>query len=305
MAWRAARSLTTLHQQLRAGAPRAAAGTPASAWGLIGDALHDPTSDHAPKDFSGWGNDIVTAADFPNRPDLGLDARKVLDDIRRSRDPRVKYGISNGQIFSNRRITQGGRTYDAYEWRPYRRSDGSRYADEHYTHGHLSVVGDSRADGTQPWATIGAPAAAGAREDEDDMGASTGPIEIKTEGVTSLNIPPVQAGAADPRPAWLNLHNDTMDGEHAFYGLRIWISKGNGVFEPLPTADHEGHLALKSGWRFSVELPKGTSCISIMRRAVKYTGDAIEAITEPSASNPAYPGHLTLCVERGAVVKAP
>lgn len=298
MAWRAARSLTTLHQQLRAGAPRAAAGTPAAAWGLIGDLAHT-TGDHVPKDFPGWGNDIVTAADFPHAPALGLDSRKVLDDIRRSKDPRVKYGISMGQMYSSYGVTKNGVYIPPFTWRDYSGSDG------HFTHGHLSVVGDSRADGTQPWATIGAPAAAGAREDEDDMGASFGPIEIKTEGVTSLNIPPVQAGAADPRPAWLNLHNDTMDGEHAYYALRIWISKGNGVFEPLPTADHQGHLALKSGWRFTVELPKGTSCISIMRRAVQYTGDAIEAITEPTASDPAYGGQLTLCIERGAVVKAP
>ena len=151
MAWRAARSLLVLHQQLQAGAPRAKPpATGVDEWGLIGDAEHDPTSDHAPHDFPGWGDDIVTAADFPNRPDLGLDAHAVLDDIRRSRDPRAKYGISNGQIFSNHSVTQGGKTYAAWEWRPYLSS-----GDKHYTHGHLSVVGDARADGTQSWATIG------------------------------------------------------------------------------------------------------------------------------------------------------
>jgi hypothetical protein len=150
MAWRAARSLLQLHRQLQAGAPGARPpATPWSAWGLIGDAAHDPTSDHAPHDFPGWGNEIVTAGDFPNAPALGLDARRVLDDIRRSRDPRAKYGISNGEIFSNHTVTQDGITYDPWKWRPYKGSDG------HYTHGHLSVVGDARADGEQPWATIG------------------------------------------------------------------------------------------------------------------------------------------------------
>jgi hypothetical protein len=148
MAWRAARSLLVLHQQLQAGAPRAKPpATAASAWGLIGDALHDPTSDHSPHDFPGWGNDIVTAGDFPNRPDLGLNARTVLDDIRRSHDARVKYAISNGEMFSS----YPARGYDAWTWRPYTGS-----SDKHYTHGHLSVVGDSRSDGEQPWATIGA-----------------------------------------------------------------------------------------------------------------------------------------------------
>jgi hypothetical protein len=146
MTWRAARSLLVLQRQLQAGAPRARPpATPADAWGLVGDAAHDPTSDHTPHNFAGWGLQIVTAADFPNRPDLGLDAHKVLDDIRKSRDPRVKYGISNGQQFSNHAVSG----YDAWTWRPYGGDD------QHYEHGHLSVVGDARADGEQPWATIG------------------------------------------------------------------------------------------------------------------------------------------------------
>src|SRR5690348_2988037 len=150
MTWRAANSLLVLHRQLKVGAPRAAPpATGADEWGLIGDAAHDPTSDHTPHDFPGWGGDIVTAADFPNRPDLGLDAHKVLDDIRRSHDPRAKYGISNGQIWSNHPVSQDGRTYAAWAWRPYYGSG------KHFTHGHLSVVGDARADGEQPWATIG------------------------------------------------------------------------------------------------------------------------------------------------------
>jgi hypothetical protein len=156
MAWRAARSLLVLHQQLQAGAPRARPpATGADEWGLLGDVAHDPTSDHTPHDFPGWGDDIVTAADFPNRPDLGLDAHQVLDDIRRSRDPRAKYGISNGQIFSNHPVTEHGHSYGAWEWRPYLTSSGAKPADGHYTHGHLSVVGDARADGQQPWQTIG------------------------------------------------------------------------------------------------------------------------------------------------------
>ncbi len=149
MTWRAANSLLVLHAQLKRGSRAAPPATGAAEWGLIGDALHDPSSDHTPHDFPGWGNDIVTAADFPNRPDLGLDAHKVLDDIRHARDVRAKYGISNGQIFSNHTVSQGGVSYDAWTWRPYGGSD------QHRTHGHLSVVGDARADGTQPWPTIG------------------------------------------------------------------------------------------------------------------------------------------------------
>ncbi len=136
--WRAAKSLLTLHAQLKSYAPTA----PTVTWGLVGDAIHDPTSDHAPHDFPGWGNDIVTAADFPDGH--GLDAWTVLDSIRRTRDPRAKYGISRGRIFSNHAVG----TVPAWEWRRYTGSD------PHDTHGHLSVVGDKRSDGEQPW-TIG------------------------------------------------------------------------------------------------------------------------------------------------------
>lgn len=146
MAWRAAKSLLTLHAQLKAGSRAAPPATGAAEWGLIGDVAHDSTSDHAPHDFPGWGSQIVTAADFPNRPDLGLNAAAVLDAIRQSRDSRVKYGISNGHIFSNRPVGN----YAAWAWRPYSGSD------QHETHGHLSVVGDARADDTRPWQTIGA-----------------------------------------------------------------------------------------------------------------------------------------------------
>jgi len=100
MAWRTAKSIPVLFTQLQravpAARPGASGGIGAAAWGTIGDAEHDPTSDHSPHDFPGWGKQIVTAGDFPNTPALGLDAHRVLDDIRKSRDPRAKYGISNG-----------------------------------------------------------------------------------------------------------------------------------------------------------------------------------------------------------------
>jgi len=291
MAWRAARSLLVLQRQLQVAAPQAAprgvgAGTlDASAWGLIGDAEHDPTSDHSPHDFPGWGNDIVTAADFPNAPALGLDAHQVLDDIRRSHDPRAKYGISNGKIFSNHDVWQGGVLYDAWSWRPYVTSSGGRPADGHYTHGHLSVVGDRRADGEQPWAINGT--AGGGQEDEDDMGASFGPIEIQREGITSLTIPPVQAGLADPRPAWLNLCNATGDEP---YRLRIWVSKGApNVWEPLKGDGWvNGERTMRGGERVGVELGKGTGGLDIRRVPV-------------GAEKAPYAGHLTLAIERGRV----
>jgi hypothetical protein len=283
-AWRAAYSLLAFHSQLRAGAPRAAQATGADEWGLIGDAAHDPTSDHTPHNFPGWGGQIVTAADFPNRPDLGLDAHQVLDDVRRSRDDRVKYGISNGQMFSSYAVPG----FAAWTWRPYNPKSGDR----HFTHGHLSVVGDARADNRRPWQTIGAPVAA-AGEDEDDMGASFGPIDIQPEGrITSLTIPPVQGGIADPRPAWLNFCNDTGQA----YGLRIWWTKGDEQYAEFPGTT-KGQLVLRSGQRWGVEIPAGASGLSILRQAVDKDGHAVA----PTADLHAFAGHLTCAIERGAV----
>lgn len=142
MAWRPAHSLTVLRNQLWAAywwtVPPA---TPAASWGMIGDLAHSSTSDHAPKDFPGWGSDIVTALDFPHRPDLQLDAFTIVEAIRVSRDPRVKYVIFNRRQYSS--YVMNG--IAPYTWRPYSGSN------PHTDHAHVSVVGDVRADGTQPW----------------------------------------------------------------------------------------------------------------------------------------------------------
>jgi hypothetical protein len=265
--WRAARSLTVLHEQLQRGAPAAAPpATSANAWGTVGDVLHDPSSDHSPHDFPGWGNEIVTAADFPNAPELGLDAHAVLDDIRRARDPRAKYGISNAQIFSNH-PTDG---YGAWEWRPYSGSD-----DMHYGHGHLSVVGDERADGEQPWPTLG---------EDDDMGGSFGPVLMRsTDTEFPLVIPPVQGGIADPRETWLNLGIDF--GGPAF--LRIWASNGGGGFSPLP-GHPDGVVRLASGAVFSQQLAAGVRLLSVLR------------VPDPAAAPPAAVSvaPVSICFER-------
>lgn len=132
MAWRAAKSLLIFHAQCKPLAPHA---DPRS-WGLKGDEHHDSTSDHAPHNFPGWGKQIVTAGDIPEAENLV--PWKVLDSIRRSRDKRVKYAISEGQMFSSYPTSK----YPAWTWRP---------GKGHHTHGHLSVVGDARADDTTPW----------------------------------------------------------------------------------------------------------------------------------------------------------
>lgn len=157
MAWRLAHSIPVFHAQLKTGYPFAAPpATPNVQWGTIADLSHSSTSDHSPNDFAGWGNDIVTAADWPHRPDLGLDNHKVCESLRLSRDARIKYVIFNRRMFSS----YAARGYPAWTWRPY----PNTATDPHTDHAHLSVVGDARADGTQPW-QIGADMAL--RDDPD------------------------------------------------------------------------------------------------------------------------------------------
>jgi len=122
-------------------------------------------------------------------------------------------------------------------------------------------------------------------DEEDDVGASFGPIEIKQEGITSLTIPPVEAGTADPRPAWINFCNATGDKP---YRVRVWYSTGSpNVWAPLAGDGWlNGERTIQGGERVSVQLPKGVGGLDVRRRAI----DGF-----------VYPGHLTLAIERGAV----
>jgi hypothetical protein len=135
MAWRVARSLIVLRNQIDATWP----GRITASDGTIGDASHTSTSDHAARDFPGWGNDIVTARDISHDPAHGADMWKLAEHLRASRDSRIKYVIWHDQMFSS----YSGSAITAWAWRPY--SGG------YHSHLHVSVVGDSRADGEQPW----------------------------------------------------------------------------------------------------------------------------------------------------------
>lgn len=119
--------------------------------------------------------------------------------------------------------------------------------------------------------------------EDNDMGASTPPIDIPATGRGSFNIPPVQRGDADPRPAWLNISNSIDGGQQ--YGLRIAAFTDAGPY--APSGDGSYNQYLDHGKRYSYALLPGTYLLEISRVPV---GD----------STP-YAGHLTWCLERGAV----
>jgi hypothetical protein len=103
--------------------------------GTIGDTRHQlATSDHNP-DSDG----MVCALDLGHDPENGWDAHAMVETLRRRRDPRIKYIISNGRIAGPGKSGKGG-----WEWHPY------TGANPHGHHVHVSVTKAGCHD-TSPW----------------------------------------------------------------------------------------------------------------------------------------------------------
>lgn len=141
MAWptnpRPARSLLVLHDQVDARWPA----RDKSNDGMLASTQHhaaNPTSDH---EANAAG--VVTAIDITKDLTRGLNSRAVAQALLDSRDPRIKYIISDGQICSSK--------VSPWVWRPY------TGADDHSHHFHLSVDADPALyDDTRPWKFDGA-----------------------------------------------------------------------------------------------------------------------------------------------------
>jgi hypothetical protein len=133
MAWRVAKSLETLRMQVNARWP----GRSKKTDGAKGDDAHAARkSDHNPND-----QEVVTALDITHDPLHGPDARKLAESLVASRDARIKYIISNGEICSGM-----GQDHPAWVWRRYTGSNA------HRTHMHISVrTPDALYDLETPW----------------------------------------------------------------------------------------------------------------------------------------------------------
>ncbi|HEV7255738.1 MAG TPA: peptidoglycan-binding domain-containing protein [Mesorhizobium sp.] len=144
MAWRLARSLETLRAQINALSPNRSKVSD----GTIGDTAHSSRkSEHNP-DSKGR----VRALDLTHDPAHGVDGRKLADALLASRDPRILYIISNGEIVS------GAGGPKPWAWRPYQGKNPHRH------HVHISAVDGAAADDTSPWQiSLDVPALAAAR----------------------------------------------------------------------------------------------------------------------------------------------
>lgn len=134
MAWRSAKSLVTLRAQVDAAWPNRSK----SSDGTIGDSAHAATkSDHNPNPAG-----VVQAIDITNDPTHGVSARGIAEALVASRDPRIKYIISNAQICSSKT--------SPWVWRPY------SGANAHTKHVHISVMDDPALyDDARPWSIPG------------------------------------------------------------------------------------------------------------------------------------------------------
>lgn len=124
MSWRLANSLITLRDQFDELAPE----RDTSSDGTIGDAAHAArASDHNP-DSSG----VVKALDITHDPAHGVDTYQIAEQLRLSRDDRIKYVISNRRIFGDAGYAarNGG---EPWTWQRY---GGSNPHDHHM---HVSV----------------------------------------------------------------------------------------------------------------------------------------------------------------------
>lgn len=136
MTWRIAKSLLMLRDQVNALYP----GRSKDSDGAIGDEHHaSRSSDHNPWVMDG-AMGIVTAVDITHDPAHGFDSYAFAQKLLDSRDPRIKYVISNG------RIGAGADGPSPWAWREYTGQN------KHDHHVHISVKSDkSHYDDERVW----------------------------------------------------------------------------------------------------------------------------------------------------------
>lgn len=156
MSWRLAKSLIQLRKEIDAAFP----GRDKRSDGSIGDAAHRTRrSDHNPNSAG-----VVTAIDVDEHTDRTERSDAVgglAEALRLSRDPRIKYVIYEGRMFSS----YWSRGIPPWTWR-----SGSG----HWQHVHVSVSTDPRKyDDASPWNLGGSFAYKGTAPvtEEDEMGA--------------------------------------------------------------------------------------------------------------------------------------
>lgn len=134
MGYRRAKALDALLAQINALFP----GRAKASDGWVGDTSHAARkSDHNPNSAG-----VVCAIDVTTDPNDGADTERLAECIRLARDPRVKYVIYNGRMFSSYSTSNCA----AWAWRNY------TGANPHRHHFHISVQpAPERYDDSAAW----------------------------------------------------------------------------------------------------------------------------------------------------------
>lgn len=188
---RIAKSLAVLRSQVDAMAPARAKDND----GWLGDTRHQATkSEHNPD-----ANGVVRALDITNDPAHGVNSRALAQRLLDSRDPRILYMISNGEIQSSK--------VSPWVWRPY------HGVNDHSHHFHLSVVDDPVLyDSERPWA-IGRPT----------VQLPPSPVRYNNITATVFGGPDDEQPVAysDVEPGWANRPGVALP--YRFSGSRRWV----------------------------------------------------------------------------------
>jgi hypothetical protein len=179
MAWRLAESLAQLRDQINDAYPRRSKASD----GTIGDAAHaSRSSDHNPWVKDGK-NGVVTGMDITHDPDKGVDAGKLAEALRSSRDARIKYVISNARICS------GDSGPSPWVWRRYTGSNAHRH------HVHISVKSEKHFyDSRLNWDAVDA--------------LTNGPVGF----IAQPDDPGIEEGDGEPKTFWEKAKNWLLGG---------------------------------------------------------------------------------------------
>lgn len=136
--WRVAASLLALRSQIDIAAP----GRNRNTDGTIEEGCGtNKSSDHCPNVRDGSAG-IITAMDITHDPANGVDAERIVEELRLSQDQRIKFVIWKGRIFSA--------TLEPWVWRPYHGPN------QHNSFFHVSVVSNKEIyDSSAAWGIIG------------------------------------------------------------------------------------------------------------------------------------------------------
>lgn len=217
MAWRLAKSIKTLLDQVNADNPHRRKDSD----GGIGDAAHaSRSSDHNPYIIVN-GVGVVRAFDFTHAPETGFDAYAFAEMLLKNKDFRVRY------IISNRKIASGKAGPQPWAWRQYSGKN------PHNHHTHVSVTeSEDEFDSAAKW-NLGGLAVESEKQAPEANSYVPPPVTLRLKSRGAL-VKEMQAGiglrAADidgffgPNTekalrAFQTAHNLTADG---ICGPQVW-----------------------------------------------------------------------------------